>query len=155
MKKDAAPASFLNMGTSSLLVTFLILCIAIFATLSLSGAKSDHDFATSLAEQKQAYYEACSDSEEVLAQLDLALQSQASLCDNAQDYFDKTLRSLDNEIKNLNIEQNITGDTLLLSWTIPFSESKSLYVSVSIPYTQTENNEHYYQILAWQTKPND
>ena len=155
MKKNTSPASFLNMGTSSLLVTFLILCIAIFATLSLSGSKSDHDFALSLAEQKQAYYAACSDLELALAQLDSIISEQTTLCDNAQDYFDKTLRSLDNEIKNLKMTYNIAGDEMVLSWNIPFSESKSLYVSVSIPYKQTQDNKHYYQILAWQTKPND
>ena len=155
MKKKENPTSFLNMGTSSLLVTFLILCLAIFATLSLSGAKSDYDFSMQLASQKQAYYEACSASELTLARLDNILKEQLPLCDTSQDYFDKTLHSLDNEIKNLSIECENMNDSLILSWTIPFTESKSLHVSVSIPYELTAKDKHYYRILTWQTIPND
>ena len=155
MKKNNTPTSFLNMGTSSLLVTFIILCLAIFATLSLSGAKADYDFSTQLADQTKAYYDACSVSEKVLAALDCILQEQASLSHSPQDYFDKTLTSLDNEIKNITIERKLTDGELLLSWTLPFSEGKSLYVSVSVSYPSSIESKHYYQILAWQTMPND
>lgn len=155
MKKNKAPTSFLNMGTSSLLVTFIILCLAIFATLSLSGAKADYDFSLRLADQTQAYYEACSVSEKALATLDGILQEQAALSHNPQDYFDKTLTSLDNEIKDITIEHKLTEDKLLLSWSLPFSEGKSLYVSVSVSYPPGNESKHYYQILAWQSMPND
>lgn len=154
MKKNENQTSFLNMGTSSLLVTFLILCLAIFATLSLSGAKSDYDYSVQLASQKKAYYEACSVSELTLAHLDNILKEQHSLCDTAQDYFDKIIHSLDNEIKHLSIQQELIDDSLILSWVIPFTESKSLSVSVAIPYKITDQ-DNYYRVLTWQTMPND
>ena len=61
----------------------------------------------------------------------------------------------DNEIKNLSIEHERIDDSLILSWTIPFTESKSLHVSISIPYEITDKDKHYYRVLTWQTMPND
>ena len=53
MKEKKDPVSFLNMGTSSLFVIFLVLSLAIFATLALSSAKNDHDFSLQMATQKR------------------------------------------------------------------------------------------------------
>lgn len=151
MKSKKDPISFLNMGTSSLLVIFLVLSIAIFATLALSSAKNDIDFSKQLAQQKQAYYEACSQSELILAQIDSLLAKHASQSENTQEYFDKTLSSLDNEIENVSIETQAAEDCLTLSWQIPFSETRMLSVVVDIPSIVNGAAEHYYQIIAWQT----
>ncbi len=153
MKSSKAPASFLNMGTSSLLVIFLILSISIFATLSLSTAKSDYDFSDRLAQQKQAYYDACNQSELLLATLDSILAEEIQQSSSAQDYFDKTLSSLDNKDKGFAIEDQIDGGDLTLSWQIPFSDSKMLSVVVCIPYPTGMDTAHYYHILAWETIP--
>ena len=154
MKKETTPTFFLNMGTSSLLVIFLVLFLSIFATLSLSGAKSDYDASTELAKQKTSYYEACNAANLTLAKLDDIFQATHSESTSAKDYFDKIVSSLDNEIDELTIERKTDDDMLFLFWSIPFTESKKLYVSVSVPY-YIENTDHYYQILAWQTMPID
>ena len=44
-QSEKAPAPFFNIGASSLLVIFLILCLVTFAILTLTSAKSDADFA--------------------------------------------------------------------------------------------------------------
>ena len=49
MKKDKPQSSFVNIGSSSLLIIFLILSLVTFAVLSLSGAKSDYTFSEKLA----------------------------------------------------------------------------------------------------------
>ncbi|MBQ7360279.1 MAG: hypothetical protein IJW63_09305 [Lachnospiraceae bacterium] len=151
MKSKKDPISFLNMGTSSLLVIFLVLSIAIFATLALSSAKNDIDFSRQLSQQKQAYYEVCNQSEVVLAHLDAILAKHASNSQNVQEYFDKTLSSLDNEIENVTIESQVAEDHLTLSWQLPFSETRMLSVVIEIPSTANMDTDHYYQIIAWQT----
>ena len=40
-QSEKAPAPFFNIGASSLLVIFLILCLVTFAILTLTSAKSD------------------------------------------------------------------------------------------------------------------
>lgn len=155
MKKNNTPTFFLNMGTSSLLVIFLVLFLAVFATLSLSDAKGDYDASVQLAVQKQAYYDACATSELTLAQLDNVLAKHHATCSSSKDYFDKIQSSLDNEIEGCEIDYKTDNNILLLSWYLPFTESKMLYVSVSVPYHTEQADNHYYRILAWQTMPID
>ena len=54
-QSEKAPAPFFNIGASSLLVIFLILCLVTFAILTLTSAKSDADFAEKLAYHKTNY----------------------------------------------------------------------------------------------------
>lgn len=58
MKRDKQQSSFVNIGSSSLLIIFLVLCLATFAILSLSSARSDYSFSERLAGHKTEYYEA-------------------------------------------------------------------------------------------------
>ena len=44
-QSEKAPTPFFNIGASSLLVIFLILCLVTFAILTLTSANSDADFA--------------------------------------------------------------------------------------------------------------
>lgn len=67
-KKRKVP--FLNIGSSSLLVVFLVLCLIIFAVLTLASAQSDYRFARKLADRRTAYYAACNEAEEAIAALD-------------------------------------------------------------------------------------
>ena len=61
--KETKKFGFVNIGTASLLVAFLTLCLVAFAMLSLSTAKSDYEFSKKLAERTTAYYENLSSSE--------------------------------------------------------------------------------------------
>lgn len=76
--KDKQQPFFVNIGSSSLLVIFLVLCLATFAILSLSSAKSDHTFSERLAAHKQAYYEASERAETIVGEIDRILYETAS-----------------------------------------------------------------------------
>ena len=73
MKREKSQTSFVNIGSASLLVIFLILCLVTFAILSLSSAKSDYSFSERLAAHKTVYYEASSKAEEILDEIDKIL----------------------------------------------------------------------------------
>ena len=75
--KDKQQSYFVNIGSSSLLVIFLILCLVTFAILSLSSAKSDYTFSERLAEHKKAYYEASARAEDIVAEIDSILYETA------------------------------------------------------------------------------
>lgn len=64
----------LNIGTSSILFTFVILCLVSFAVLSLVSAVSDYRLSTNVAENTTAYYQACGEIESQLSQLDEELR---------------------------------------------------------------------------------
>ena len=56
-------------GGSSLLVILAVLCLTVFALLSLSTVRADWRLAEASAAAVQAYYEADCQAEEILAQL--------------------------------------------------------------------------------------
>ena len=80
-QSEKAPAPFFNIGASSLLVIFLILCLVTFAILTLTSAKSDSDFAEKLAHHKMNYYAACNTAESTLDKIDAVLADAWQLSD--------------------------------------------------------------------------
>lgn len=80
-QSEKAPAPFFNIGASSLLVIFLILCLVTFAILTLTSAKSDADFAEKLAHHKTNYYTACNTAESTLDEIDAVLADAWQLSD--------------------------------------------------------------------------
>ena len=80
-QSEKAPAPFFNIGASSLLVIFLILCLVTFAILTLTSAKSDADFAEKLAHHKMNYYTACNTAESTLDEIDAVLADAWQLSD--------------------------------------------------------------------------
>ena len=80
-QSEKAPAPFFNIGASSLLVIFLILCLVTFAILTLTSAKSDSDFAEKLAHHKMNYYAACNTAESTLDKIDAVLADAWQLAD--------------------------------------------------------------------------
>ena len=78
MKKEKQDSTVVNIGSSSLLVIFLVLCLATFAILSLSSAQSDHSFAERLAAHKTGYYEASTKAEVITGEIDRILEETAA-----------------------------------------------------------------------------
>ena len=67
-KKSAYPP--INIGTSFMLVIFILLCMVIFAVLSLSSALKDYDYTKQKANRTTAYYEACNEAEKIYAKIE-------------------------------------------------------------------------------------
>ena len=63
--KDLPPI----IGVSSMLSLFLIICLIVFACLSLSSAMNDYNFSEKAANNKTAYYNACNEIETEIAEL--------------------------------------------------------------------------------------
>lgn len=132
MKRDKESSSFVNIGSSSLLIIFLILCLATFAILSLSSAKSDYTSSQKLARHKTEYYEASAKAETVLAAIDRALAEGTPSSDIPAD------------INGILVETD--GEEF--SYEIPMSEKQVLRVVLRL--TDPAKHENYYEIAAWQ-----
>lgn len=162
MKKDKQQSSFVNIGSSSLLVIFLVLSLVAFAVLSLVSAHSDYKLTSRLAEHKTEYYDASSKAEEILAQMDTVFEEQAGKAgDNLAEYPKAVVDELLSEpfLDEVDLTYTIfemgnkkvssDKDALLeLGFTIPMSEKQALKVILHInDYTQSDT---YYKIQAWQ-----
>lgn len=65
----------LGVGSVSLILIFSVLCLTIFALLTLSSARSDTALARRAARSAQEYYAADTEAQLILAQLTEALRS--------------------------------------------------------------------------------
>lgn len=74
-------ASFNSIGTSLLLVVFLVICLVTFAVLSFVTARNDNKLSEKLAEKTTAYCEANNKAEEAAAAIDKLLSEKKKVPD--------------------------------------------------------------------------
>ena len=141
--KNKSPFSFINIGSSSLLVVFLALCLVTFAILSLSTAKNDYEFSARSAERTTAYYEACNEAERIAAAFSRTLseaETDGSVTDAAV-----------TEIAGDQAEFDQTSGTL--SYEVPVSDRQKL--SVVLKFNDPSEPEVRYSVSRWQIVPTE
>ena len=79
--------SITNIGTVSLLMIFIILCMVTFAALSLSSAAADHRFSQKMADHSKEYYKASGQAETKLAEIDHILDIAYKGAESDDDYY--------------------------------------------------------------------
>lgn len=134
MNKDRRQAPFVNVGSSLLLVIFLLLCLITFATLSFSSAQGDESFSQRIAQRKTDYYEACNQAERLLKQIDGILTAWEDLEDLDFDVID----SIDADI-------TYSPEEATISYQVPINDKQALAVVLGL------DGEGSYQIEKWQT----
>lgn len=108
-KKTSYPP--INIGTSFMLVVFIIICMVIFSALSLSSALKDYDSSQKAAERTRNYYNACNQAEEIRAEI----ESQTA----TQDMIEYTVPIDENEILHVTLKRRSDNHPKysVYSWT--------------------------------------
>ena len=119
----------LNIGSSSILLIFLILCLVSFAALSIVSANADSKLSRKVLERTTAYYEACNEAEKTLVDIDRTLINIYQNSADAEEYFSTVGHSK--------------------SYTIPISNLQSLQVNIEIQYPESDDDT-FYKITSWQ-----
>ncbi len=133
-----------QVGTSFLLVIFVIICLVLLGVLSLSGALRDKSYSDKVAEKTGRYYAAVSEAQHKLGEIDKALSEM----DKAGDYgiyledVGMIVSGLDGFVYRRDEEQAV------LSYKVPVTESQSLFVEVEV--LDPEKGEGNYKIVKWQ-----
>lgn len=145
-KKKSAP--FVNIGSSSLLVIFLVLCLVTFATLSLSSAQSDYKFSQRLADRRTAYYTASNQAEEILGSIDAVLAQTYE--GSPGTYFSTAQERLEElTFENVVLETDFSTETPFVSYTVPLNEKQALSVILDVlPADKTSDG--FYRIRQWE-----
>lgn len=172
-QSEKAPAPFFNIGASSLLVIFLILCLVTFAILTLTSAKSDADFAEKLAHHKMNYYAACNTAESTLDEIDAILADAWQLSDtdtgknsinNDSSQPDSTssdtatvfteietqLTALDSR-EQLQLSMDFTQSEPTISYAVAIDDKQNLCVTLTLTAAPAKG-EAYYRISQWQVQ---
>ena len=130
-QSEKAPAPFFNIGASSLLVIFLILCLVTFAILTLTSAKSDADFAEKLAHHKMNYYAACNTAESTLDKIDAVLADAWQLSD-----VDTSKNSINNDSSQPDSTSNDSSQPDLTS-----SDTAAVFTEIETQLTALDSRE--------------
>lgn len=110
MKRTDAPAA---VGGSSLLVIFIVLCLTVFAMLSLSSVQADGRLSKASAEAVRAYYEADCEAEEILSQLRQGTVPEQVTVSGNRYYYECAVT----DTQKLVVEAEINGgDYRILRW---------------------------------------
>ena len=162
-QSEKAPAAFFNIGASSLLVIFLILCLVTFAILTLTSAKSDTDFAEKLAHHKTNYYTACNTAESTLDEIDAVLADawQLSGTDTSKNSTSSGTAAVFTEIETqlaalnsreqLQLSMDFTQSEPTVSYAVAIDDKQNLCVTLTLAAAPAKG-EAYYRISQWQVQ---
>ena len=150
-----------NIGSVTLMMILIVLCMVTFAALALSTAISDHQAAEKSTAHVHDYYEASNQAEEQLASIDEVLQTAWQDAPDQASYYD-IIRAHYANATGVSLSETDSGMTL--SWKNDLSDSQALQVSLDVLYpanatgdaadTSQDTSEIsqpvLYQITAWQ-----
>lgn len=130
----------INIGSSSMLVVFIILCLVTFSVLSVASANNDRKYSEKIADRTTAYYEASNKAEELLSQIDDKL-NQVYEQYNAE-YLSQVPDAL------TSIDGIDTSDFPSVSFSVPINDTQTLSVSLLIQIPEKEGDT-FYTVTSW------
>ena len=142
MKKKTYPVA--NIGSVSLLMVFIILCLVTFATLSLSSAAGDYKYSKDTAGHNTEYYNACNEAERKLKEIDGILEDAYS--NSPYDYFAEAAALL-NTLQGITTDFSV--DEPKLSFDVEINEDKALNIVLTLNNTD-KLPSGFYRITSWQ-----
>lgn len=148
-KEKNKDSSFgMGVGATSILMIFVLLCLVVFAMLSLVNANADKKLNDRLANRTKAYYAACDKAETLLEDMDESLAQLYLENPEADDYMAACLSYLDGAGGVAAPERDGTG--VRFSFSVIISDEQHLSVVALVP-KEPEAGGRYYTIQAWQT----
>ena len=144
-----------NVGGSSILVIFILLCLTTFATLSMVSANADLKLTEKSAAAAQDYYAADAEAEQILAAIDAYARQLWTQNPNPAAFADacQMLSSaVDGGITTL---RPAGGNTMLAQYAVPINDTHQLAVELEIVpnsqgYTLTRNSWQVQSVTDWQ-----
>lgn len=124
----------INIGSSSLLMIFVILCLVSFATLSIVSANADRKLNKKVLERTARYYSACNEAEISIKNLDRVLENIYESADSEEAYYSTVGHEKE--------------------FIIEISDLQYLDVCVSILYPDLADASKY-EITSWQVVTRD
>lgn len=131
-KSGFSDSPTINVGSSSLLMIFVVLCLVSFATLSIASAYADLKLSTKVADHSTAYYDACNQAETRISKIDATLYSYYQETGSEEEYFAKAGHSI--------------------SFAIPVTDVHTLDIDLEILYPETKDGA-FYRITSYNLTP--
>ncbi len=145
MRQKQTKFSFSNFGFSTILLSFVMICVVTFAVLSLTTANSDYKLSKKVADKNMGYYQAQEQAYLKLKDIDQTLAECYLSSDQEATYYEQLSTSLpafgayavDAGEHILSIEQGIAQDQYL-----------SVRLRIRYPKKETDT---FYEIIEWKS----
>ena len=130
----------INIGSSSMLVVFIILCLVTFSVLSVASANNDRKYSEKIADRTTAYYEASNKAEELLSQID----------DKLKQVYEQYNAGYLSQVPDVltSIDGIDTSGFPSVSFSVPINDTQTLSVSLLIQIPEKEGDT-FYTITSW------
>lgn len=144
MEKKKYPV--INIGTASILVIFVILCLVTFAMLSLVSSNVDYQYSKKISDRTQDYYHASNLAEEKLNQIDEKLAHIDPI--NSDTYFQSAKTELD-QLEFVQAQWDENTASMTAAYEVTMNDTTKLEIKLAITYPQNEG-DGFYRILSWE-----
>lgn len=150
MMKKKKKHTFLNIGTSSILLVFVLLCLVTFAILSIVNANMDYQLSKKNAEHTSAYYQADQKAKQELAEIDDILYSEykSQTFSDAESYYTHVIKVL-SDAGTYTFDQD--HSTPRIYYQVPITDNQILNVTLELHFP-TQTGEQFYRILTWNSQ---
>jgi cell shape-determining protein MreC len=139
-----------HFGFSTIIITFVMLCIVTFCALALLTANADYKLSRKVAEKTSAYYEAEESAYETLAELDALLSDTYREALSQKEYTENARTALQQYAADHTDITVLTEPALAVTYTIPFSDTQTLSITCTVSYPP-ENDGICYTLTEWKT----
>ena len=148
---DRKHSGGINIGTSSILVTFVLLALVTFAALSYMSARSDYVLSKEAADRTASYYDANRMAEIYLANIEALLSKHKSRCDSEKEYIEG-VNDLFADNEKIEVSDGEDGSKKL-SYVIAVTNGQNLSVVLTVHYPDI-NDDSLFKIEKWSTSVN-
>ena len=145
MSKKKELAGFSNFGFSTILLSFVMICVVTFSALSLVTAYSDYKLSKKVATNTQEYYKAIEDAYEKLSQIDACFTDCYFNAKSESDYYETLKEAL--------VSYGTISDSdgqYYLAFSEYMKEDHLLSVKLSLCYPSNDGDP-FYEIVEWQS----
>ena len=141
----------INIGTSSILVTFVLLALVTFAALSYMSARSDYVLSKEAADRTASYYDANRMAEIYLANIEALLSKHLNSCADSKEFYDG-VEDLFSDNEKIEVSDSANGGKRL-SYTIAITSGQNLNVGLIVHYPDV-TDDRLFMIDKWTTDVN-
>ena len=148
---DRKHSGGINIGTSSILVTFVLLALVTFAALSYMSARSDYVLSKEAADRTASYYDANRMAEIYMANIEALLSKHLNTVDSEKAYI-AGVDALFADNDKIICEDGEHGEKTL-SYTIAVTNGQNLNVTLKVHYPEGDDDS-LFKVEKWTTNVN-
>lgn len=130
----------INIGSSSMLVVFIILCLVTFSVLSVASANNGRKYSEKIANRTTAYYEASNQAENIVSQIDTELKQLY------EQYHTGYLSQVPDALTTL--DGIDSSEFPSVSFSVPINDTQILSVTLLIQIPEKEGDT-FYTVTSW------